>query len=73
MKITKLLVGGILLLGSCKSMDCGCPMAERTVPIQKKIVHSNTVDYSLNESDEIVQKSDRFAVGSQTASRSDCQ
>ena len=70
MKITKLLIGGILLLGSCKSMDCGCPMAERTAPIQKKIVHSNTMDYSLNE---FVQKSDRFAVRSQTASRSDCQ
>ena len=49
MKVTKLLIGGILLLGSCKSMDCGCPMAERTTPVQKKIVHSNTMDYSSNE------------------------
>ncbi len=47
MKLSKLLIGSILLLGSCKSMDCGCPMAEESLqPIQKKIVHSNTMDYS---------------------------
>ncbi len=48
MKITKLLLGGILLLGACKSMDCGCPMAQESItPVQKKIVHSNTMDYSF--------------------------
>ncbi len=59
MKITKLLIGGILLLGSCKSMDCGCPMANRSVePTKKKIVHSNnTMDYSLNKTEEVIQMS----------------
>jgi len=60
MKITKLLIGSILLLGSCKSMDCGCPMASNHItPGQKKIVHSNaTIDYSLDELEETVQISD---------------
>ena len=55
MKLTKLFIGGLLLLllGSCKSTDCGCPMASKTTtPAQKKIAHSsNTMDYFLSESD----------------------